>query len=290
MATIALGQDIFFKTVFGIFNDSANKANYRYFYRLVNFRLFDFQFLTWNDDGFHVPSFRNVFGISSMIIYAILDTLKKTTKWEKLLKIFLVLLILISQSRSTMMIFAIIFIVKHLVNTNNKKLFIVIFIAPIVLILGLLIFDFSVFNRFTQFAEDARVTMFINTFNKIIKNPVLGQGFGALIETNGKPKHVHNFVIAAWFSSGILGFIFTLTVIFELILKFYNKIKFQKANYKYYFIYGFPLLVIIRMMVGGNNGLPSFHDWFALSIFYISIYIFYSDNEPGLNSKTNDES
>ncbi|WP_452221587.1 O-antigen ligase family protein [Lacinutrix salivirga] len=289
LVTIALGEDIFFKTIFGVFSENANKINYRYFFRLVNFRILDFDFLVWGDDGFHVPSFRNIFGVSIIIVYSILDTIKNPSRWEKSLKVFLIVLIFISQSRSTMIIFLIIFSIKYLVNKKSKKLFLVLLFSPLVLLVALLFFDFGVFQRFTEFSEDARVYMFINTFNEIFSNPILGKGFGALIETNGKINHVHNFVIAAWYSSGILGLLFSLIVVLELGLKFYNKIKFKSKNFKYYFIYGFPLLVIIRMMVGGNNGLPSFHDWFALSIFYTSLYIFNTNNSSTLKSKDNNE-
>lgn len=288
LATIALGEDIFFKTIFGVFSDNANKINYKYFYRLVNFRILDFNFLEWQDEGFHVPSFRNIFGVSIIILYSILDSIKYTTRWEKALKIFLIVLIFISQSRSTMIIFLIIFLIKYLVNKKSKKLFLALLFSPIILIGALMFFDLGVFKRFTEFAQDARVFMFINTFKQIFENPILGSGFGALIETNGKINHVHNFIIAAWYSSGIFGLLFSVTVVLELALKFYNQIKFKDISFKYYFLYGFPMLVIIRMMVGGNNGLPSFHDWFALSIFYTSLYLFNTKNSSTLNNTKTD--
>lgn len=282
LVTISLGEDIFFKTLFGVFNDEAYKINYRYFFRLVNFNILEFDFSDWGEDDFNTPSFRNIFGVSLIILYSILDTIKKPKRLEKFTMLFIVVLLLMSQSRSSMMIFGLVFVIKYFVNKNSKKLLLAVMIAPIVILIALLFLDLGVFQRFTEFSEDARIGMLLNTFKEIKSHWIIGSGFGSLIETNGKINHVHNFIIAAWYSSGIFAFIFTTIISLELGLKFYNQIKFKTESYRYYFIFGFPLLVLVRMMVGGNNGLPSFHDWIALSIFYIFLNL--------LNTKSNEVS
>lgn len=270
---IAAGESIFFKSIKGVFTGDAKKSNYFYFIKIVNFNFSDFSFKTWRDPGFVIPKFRNVFGISTLILYSIIDLIPKPSKWERFLKLFLIILILFSQSRSTMIIFAAIFVLKFLVNSASKKIFFIVLFAPIVAFIFILFIDVDIFNRFLDLGKDSRIVMYYNTIIKIFNNSFFGSGFGTKIDFLNNSFHVHNFILAGMLSSGILGLILTVTIVLDLLIKTYNRIKFNTLNYHYYFIYGVPILFLVRMMVGGNNGLPSFQDWISLSIFFMVLHL-----------------
>lgn len=291
LASIVLKENILFNAVVGLFSNESSKINYEYFYRIVNFDITSLTFKEWKDQGFHVPSFRNVLGASLVIIYGILDFIKKPSINEILIKYFLIALVFLSQSRSTMLIFGLIFILKFIVNNNlSKKLILTILLSPILVIIGLFFVDAGLFNRFLELSKDARIVMYIETIYEIADNSVFGSGFGSLVYVNDKSYHVHNFLLASWLSVGIIGLFISFLILLELILKTINKIKFNVKDYKFYFIYGFPMLILIRMMIGGNNGLPSFQDWTAMSIFFMTSYLFkITVREDNLTSIKNDK-
>ncbi len=269
---IVMGELFFFNAIEEIIFGNSSGSNYKYFIKIINFKFSDFTIKTWGDEGFHKPKFRNVFGISALIIYSILDYITNPSRYEKALKIFLIFLILFSQSRSTLLIFCVILFLKFALNKLSLKLLIFLLLTPIVVIIFMMFIDISVFNRFLDLAKDARIEMYINTIRNTLNHSFLGSGFGTKIESHDKLFYVHNFILAGVFSSGILGLFLTFFTVSELVVQIYNRVKFSK-RYKYCFIYGLPILVLFRMMIGGNNGLPSFQDWFALSVFFTLLFI-----------------
>lgn len=178
--------------------------------------------------------------------------------------LFLAMLFTISTfSRRAFLALLAIFFVKRLRNSVVHNKILSGFVFPFVLFVALVAFaGYSLSLRQVELDDESRRIQYSHTLAQINDSPVIGTGYTAKIDG----KYVHNFVLASWYMSGIVGVLLSLLVVFYLIFGFYNGFVIGRD---FAFVLAIPL---IGLMVGSTvEGIFGPVSWLILGFyFYLS--------------------
>ncbi len=172
--------------------------------------------------------------------------------------------------------------------SRNKRRFLLACIAlsgvMSMVVVGVLFFDSKieelVQQRFGEnIRDDARWKQFEQCITEIGRNPLTGQGVGAkiLVPEEGSFR-IHNLILAAGYEMGLVGMALA-TLFFGCVLAFFlkpfvwvqrmkpSKIKTSRDRITNQALAaGLLCLPLIRMMVGGEAGIPGTNDWVAIAL------------------------
>jgi O-antigen ligase len=203
---------------------------------------------------------------------------------EILLYIGAILIVLMSLSRTSMLVllatiswFLFINIVSGKIKLNSAFLVIMIFLPFLVFLIFYepkfisLIMIGMIGGRFldTTKGYEGRLDMYQEAMNFIDQHVFLGFGFGE--ESQG--HIIHNFLLNAWFQVGIVGFILA-TLLYAAVLVFWIQQIIRLVIRPHLWVIGIapepvmalPILPLIRLMVGGAP-FQTVIEWFPLSMF-----------------------
>ena len=237
-------------------------------------------------------SLSGIFITFALLIRATTPIMKMNCKNQSLLSVFemllyisSILIVLMSLSRSAILaLFATFSLLLFLNILSGKLKTRVVFLALMIFLPFLVFFIFYESNfisvimtgmiggRFldTTKGYQGRLDMYQEAMNAIDHHVLLGLGFGTVSEDHGI---IHNFLLNAWFQSGIVGFILAV-LLFAVFLVFWIQQIIRLVIRPHLWVIGIapepvmalPILALIRLMVGGAP-FQTVIEWFPLSMF-----------------------
>jgi len=129
-------------------------------------------------------------------------------------------------------------------------------------------------DRFAKLDNDERIRIYILAIQKLDLSPLFGYGGGARVATTDNHYQIHNVFLNAWFETGILGLLASITFFGALLtawttntLKFMRRPELWALPYSPAWTMALPILPLINALQGGdgNFDLASF---FCISAFY----------------------
>jgi O-antigen ligase len=128
-------------------------------------------------------------------------------------------------------------------------------------------------ERFSKITDDPRAANYQSAFAEIRDNP--WRGFGvASVTRDGYP--VHNFLLAAWFESGIIGFFVAMLMYGELMRQWFRE-TLRRANLHFVgamemaFLPAIAASPIIRRMIAGDGGRFMLFELIPLAVFFVMV-------------------
>lgn len=127
-------------------------------------------------------------------------------------------------------------------------------------------------HRVESIGSDGRVHMLNVAGNAIAGNWLLGRGAASTFQFQRSTSQFHNMILAGWYEAGLLGLtstVFFCATIGILLLRFVSVADTSLKPSAHYWLAGLAFLPLVRTQVGGQGGMLSCNDWFALSVLLV---------------------
>jgi O-antigen ligase len=130
-----------------------------------------------------------------------------------------------------------------------------------------------IYSRTSTLQTDNRWGMYSDAMDKISERPIEGYGVATTVLAENFNLQIHNFILAAWFETGIVGMLLSIAVYAVLGFAwlrcmFSTKYTAEPGGPSLIWLCALPVLPLVRLMVAGEGGGVSVVEWLALAIFF----------------------
>ncbi len=151
----------------------------------------------------------------------------------------------------------------------------------------------AILGRFTDTEGGGRTDMFAEAVAGISTKPIFGFGLGAKVpHYAGREVYIHNFFLNIWYMCGISGVLFAVLLYLYILLQYVYKMavySLGKMKKNVYFSMPWalmlPSLPLIRILVSGGAGDFALTEWIMLSMYFATIYVYFTYGESNLNGE-----
>jgi O-antigen ligase len=286
------GYNVIGQYVSAILAADANRLQFWFYPSLFNFSSASNVASNAPSTGDFTTGLRNTV-LGGIVIEAVLLLMWRQDLKNRLMQIvalsvagLAVLLVLLSVSRSNIIVLAISLLLPFAIRIGHKLRYVrrEMLLIPISLVLIALGGAFvlsrgqvtaSVIrilqDRFGILANDPRLVMYDHALSDIEQNNFLGYGFGKQVtDSRGVALRVHNVFLASWIETGVLGLFLSLAWYAVLIVRLFSGIASQKTwahgLYREWAL-AFLILPMLRVLESGA-GTFTLIEWLALAIYW----------------------
>lgn len=306
-ASISLGLLVFLSIVFYIFHSLGRNVLYEIINYIVNSNVdkllhgiypvvFNFSsgsVVSHGSEEFIGTSLRNSL-IGSFVLFYIMnffcvDRKLLTVMKKYIIALFLTFLIVVSVSRSNILVFFIVLGMSFFIcNILGEKKKIISFYLKwcffVCLLLVALAFNIDtvlggihvVAERLEAIGSDPRLNMFHDAAARINERPLLGHGVGLEVAAlAGKHHRIHNLFLASWAEAGILGLVFSISYYLAAVMLWFRYVwsilrcpDRWTLDVSFGWVAVLPVLPLFRALVSGSGGSFTLIEWTCLALYF----------------------